>query len=245
MLSLVEKERFLRQIPLLSEAGQEKLRDTAVLVAGAGGLGSFCALMCACTGFGRIRIVDCDVVERHNLNRQVLYTPRDRGQPKVAVAARRLRENNPQVSVDPVCGRITGETIGPLMEGIDLVIDGMDNYDARYILDDAVFSRGIPLVHGAVNGFFGQVTTVVPGKSPCLHCIVPHPPPAGNLPVLGVTVGTIGNIQVAEAIKLVTGLGKPLSGRMFVWDGLSGEADTIPVARDPSCTRCRNGDTGE
>lgn len=241
MLSLVERERYLRQIPLLGETGQERLRDAAVLVAGAGGLGSVCAQMCACAGFGKIRIVDNDVVERHNLNRQVLYAARDHGLFKVDVAARRLRENNPLISVEPVRETITRESIGGLVCGIDVIIDGMDNYDARYILDDAAFGEGIPLVHGAVNGFYGQVSSVIPGKTPCLHCIVPHPPPSGNIPILGVTVGTVGSIQVAEAIKLVTGLGKPIAGRMLLWDGLMGEAEVIPVSRDPSCTRCNGG----
>ncbi len=238
MLSLVERERYLRQIPLLGETGQERLRDAAVLVAGAGGLGSVCAQMCACAGFGKIRIVDNDVVERHNLNRQVLYAARDHGLFKVDVAARRLRENNPWLSVEPVRETITRESIGGLVCGIDVIIDGMDNYDARYILDDAAFGEGIPLVHGAVNGFYGQVSSIIPGETPCLHCIVPHPPPPGDVPILGVTVGTVGSIQVAEAIKLVTGLGKPMAGRMLLWDGLMGEAEVIPVARDPSCTRC-------
>ncbi|MCQ8894043.1 MAG: ThiF family adenylyltransferase [Methanolinea sp.] len=238
MLSLVEREQYLRQIPIIGEAGQERLRDAAVLVAGAGGLGSVCAQMCACAGFGKIRIVDNDVVERHNLNRQVLYAARDHGLFKVEVAARRLRENNPFLLVEPVREKITRETIGGLARGIDVIIDGMDNYDARYILDDAAFEVGIPLVHGAVNGFYGQVSSIIPGSTPCLHCIVPHPPPSGNIPILGVTVGTIGSIQVAEAIKLVTGLGRPMAGRMLLWDGLMGEAEVIPVTSDPSCTRC-------
>lgn len=238
MLSLVERERYIRQIPLLGEDGQESLRDAAVLIAGAGGLGSVCAQMCACAGFGKIRIVDKDVVERHNLNRQVLYAAKDHGLFKVDVAARRLRENNPWLSVEPVREKITGETIGRLVKEMDLIIDGMDNYDARYILDDAAFLEDIPLVHGAVNGFYGQVSSIIPGETPCLHCIVPHPPPAGDVPILGVTVGTVGSIQVAEAIKLVTGLGKPMAGRMLLWDGLCGESEVIPVSRDPSCTRC-------
>ncbi|MEM2123805.1 MAG: HesA/MoeB/ThiF family protein [Methanolinea sp.] len=240
-LSLVERERYLRQIPLIGEDGQEKIRGTAVLIAGAGGLGTVCALMCAYAGFGKIRLVDSDVVERHNLNRQVLYTAADRGLPKVEAAARRLREISPFVSVEPVRTRVEEGTIGSLVRGIDIVVDAMDNYDARYILDDAAFENGIPLVHGAVNGFYGQVSSILPGTSPCLHCIVPHPPPREEVPVIGVTVGAIGSIQVTEAIKIVTGMGRPLAGRMLVWDGLAGEAEVIPVSGDPLCPRCARG----
>lgn len=243
-LSLVERERYLRQIPLLGEEGQEKIGGTSVLIAGAGGLGTVCALMCAYAGFGKIRIVDSDVVERHNLNRQVLYTAADRGLPKVEAAARRLRKINPFVSVEPVRTRVAEGTIDSLVRGIDIVIDAMDNYDARYILDDAAFENGIPLIHGAVNGFYGQVSSILPGTSPCLHCIVPHPPVREEVPVIGVTVGTVGSIQVTEAVKIVTGVGRPLTGRMLVWDGLMGEADVLPVSRGPLCPRCARGGGG-
>lgn len=238
MLSLVERERYLRQLSLLGEKGQEELGATTVLVAGVGGLGTVIAQMCAYAGFGSIRIVDYDVVERHNLNRQVLYHANDHGLFKVDVAARRLREINPQISVEAERQRISEETIASLVRGIDIIMDGMDNYPARYLLDDAAFREDIPFIHGAVNGFYGQVTSIIPGKSPCMHCIVPHPPPTENVPILGVTVGVIGCIQVTEAVKIVTGTGSLLTGRLLLWDGREADTEVLRVTCDPTCKRC-------
>ncbi len=168
--------RYQRQIPLFGKEGQKKLKNARILIAGAGGLGSAIATYLATTGVGYIRIVDEDVVESSNLNRQILYHEPDIGACKVEAAEKTIHALNRDAEVDAVCRHIDEKSVGDLIQGMDLILDGMDNFAARYILNRAGLDEKIPFVHGAVNGFYGQVTTLIPGATPCLRCIVPTAP---------------------------------------------------------------------
>ena len=244
MLTPEEKEQFIRQTPILGEDGQEKLKGAAVLVAGAGGLGTSIALHCAFAGFGTIRIADCDRIERSNLNRQTLYRLADIGRMKADVAVERMQGVTPYLCTEAVHTVITAENVGGMTAGMDIIIDAMDNYETRYILADAAEERGIPFIHGAIDGFYGQVSTIVPGHSPCMRCIIPHPPPKMKIPALSATTGIIGSIQVTEALKYITGTGTLLTGRLILWDGLHGEMDSIEITPQKDCPHCgRHGGT--
>lgn len=233
-----ENERYRRQAKVVGEDGQAALARARIVIAGAGGLGSTIALYSAAAGIGQIRIIDCDTVEVSNLNRQILYRTGDIGADKVTAAAKNLRALNPGIEIEPVRTRITAETAPSQVEGADLVLDALDNYPARYALVHAAWQRGIPFIHGAVHGMYGQVTTIIPGRSPCLRCVVPSPPVAGATPIIGVTTGAIGSIQATEAIKHITGLGVLLTGRMLFWDGLRSDLSIIPITGDPACREC-------
>ena len=238
MLTPEEKEQFIRQISIFEEKGQEKLKDAAVLVAGAGGLGTTIALHCAYSGFGTIRIADCDTIERSNLNRQILYQPKDIGRMKAVVAEERIKGITPYLKTEAVTALITEKNAMQLTTGMNIIIDAMDNYTTRYILADAAEACDIPFIHGAIDGFYGQVATIIPGHSACLRCIVPHPPPRMNVPALSATTGIIGSIQVTEAIKYIVGKGMLLTDRILMWDGLQGETAQIHVSPLKDCPHC-------
>lgn len=231
-------ERFLRQIPLIGEEGQEKLGNARILIAGAGGLGSAIATYLAAAGVGYIRIVDEDIVENSNLNRQILYHEEDIGACKVTAARQTIHAFNHDTEVDAVCRHIDDSTIRDLVRGTDLILDGTDNFAARYFLNRAGLDEKIPFIHGAVNGFYGQVTTIVPGVTPCLRCIVPNPPTWEKNLIIGVTCGVIGSIEATEAIKYLTGSGVLLKNRLLFWDGLRGSADSIEIVCSPNCIDC-------
>lgn len=230
--------RFLRQIPLFGKEGQKKLADARILLAGAGGLGSAIATYLAAAGVGYIRIVDEDVVERSNLNRQILYQEKDIGACKVEAAKKTIHALNRDVEVDPVCRHIDETSVNGLVSGMDLILDGMDNFAARYVLNRAGLNAKIPFIHGAVNGFYGQVTTLIPGITPCLRCIVPTTPTWEKNAIIGVICGAIGSIEASEAVKYLTGTGKLLENRLLLWDGLRGEAESIQIVNSPDCTDC-------
>ncbi|NVO66890.1 HesA/MoeB/ThiF family protein [Methanofollis tationis] len=231
-------ERFLRQLPLIGEDGQDKLKNARVLVAGVGGLGSALATYLAAAGVGYIRIVDEDRVEASNMNRQILYREQDIGACKVEAAQQSIHAFSPDTQVDAVYRHIDETSVKDLVQGIDLILDGMDNFAARYILNRAGLDHKIPFVHGAVNGFYGQVTTFLPGATPCLRCLVPTPPEWEKNPIIGVTCGAIGCIEGTEAIKLLTGTGELLKSRLLLWDGLRGDAEVIRIVRSPTCIDC-------
>jgi len=230
--------RYLRQIPLFSKGGQKKLKDARVLLAGAGGLGSAIAMYLAVAGVGYIRIVDEDVVERSNLNRQILYHEQDIGVCKVEAAEKTIHSLNSDVEVDAVCRHIDEKSAGDLVHGMDLILDGMDNFPARYVLNSAGLDEKIPFIHGAVNGFYGQVTTLIPGVTPCLRCIVPTTPTWEKKVIIGVTCGAIGSVEANEAIKYLTGTGELLKNRLLLWDGLRVECESIQIVNSPDCTDC-------
>jgi molybdopterin/thiamine biosynthesis adenylyltransferase len=238
MITNEERKRYARQILMIGEEGQEKLKAASVLVAGAGGLGTVISLYLAAAGVGHLRIIDCDVVDTSNLNRQILHWNRDVGRPKTASVKEKLDALNPLIRIEVDPGRITEESVGTLAEGCNIIVDAMDNFPTRYLLNRTAVDRNVPFIHGAVRGFFGQTTTVIPGKGPCLRCLFPAGPPREVFPIVGATCGVIGSIEAAETIKLLTGQGEPLMGRIFIWDGLAGSADSIIVERDPSCPDC-------
>jgi molybdopterin/thiamine biosynthesis adenylyltransferase/rhodanese-related sulfurtransferase len=232
-------------IPEIGLAGQQRLLEARVLLIGAGGLGSPAALYLAAAGVGHIGIVDDDVVDESNLQRQVLHSTAALGEPKVKSAGRRLAELNPDVEVLPYRERLTAENVdGILDEGWDVIVDGADNFPTRYLLNDASVWNGIPVVHGSIFRFEGQATVFAPGSGPCYRCLFPQPPPPELAPscaeggVLGVLPGVIGSIQGTEALKLVLGIGRPLVGRLLLYDALDGRFDEVAVRRDPSCPVC-------
>ncbi|CCJ37079.1 molybdopterin biosynthesis protein MoeB [Methanoculleus bourgensis MS2] len=239
MLTDLELERYRRQIALFGEEAQERLASARVVIAGAGGLGCPVALYLAAAGVGEIRLVDGDVVDRTNLNRQVLHGDRDIGRAKVESAAGKLRAQNPDVRVVATHATINEGNAAALADGADLIIDATDNFPVRYILNRVALQSGVPLIHGAVRGFDGQATTIIPGRTACLACIFPAPPPAEEvIPVVGTTPGIIGLVQANEAIKYITGTGDLLTNRLLVWDGRAAVMATLPVERQEDCRVC-------
>jgi molybdopterin-synthase adenylyltransferase len=242
MLSKSDRERYMRQLSMdgFGEPQQERLAQASVLVAGAGGLGCSVSLYLAAAGAGRMRIVDDGAVELSNLNRQIAYSDGDIGSPKVEVLARRIGELNRGVRVEPHHVRLDDGNLPSLMEGCDLVIDALDNLPTRYAVNRAALALGVPIVHGAALGFFGQVMTIVPGVTPCLMCLYRGQVTSGVTPVIGVTPGVIGLLQAVEAIKLLAGLGRLLTGTLLAFDGLRMSFDELQIPRDPDCPACGN-----
>jgi molybdopterin/thiamine biosynthesis adenylyltransferase len=233
--------RYIRQIPLIGEEGQDRLSRAEVCICGAGGLGSPVALYLAAAGTGTLHLIDGDRVELSNLNRQILHRPETLGMLKVDSAKKQILELNPDIRVKCSPDRIVERNTAALIGQADVVIDALDNFEARYILNRAARQMGVPLVHGAVSGFSGQATTVLPGSGPCLQCAIPHPPPEDLHPVLGAVAGVIGSVQALEAIKYLTGTGGLLSGRLLLWDGSRCECELLPLERDPQCRACGDG----
>ena len=234
-------ERYDRQILIdgMGERGQRRLKAARVCVAGLGGLGSPACLYLTVAGVGRLTLIDSQRVELSNLNRQVLHWQSDIERSKANSAIEKLRAANPSVRIEGKLEEITPENIDRLIKGADIVIDGMDNYPTRYLINGACVRAGIPFIHGAVEGFIGQVTTILPKKGPCLRCIIPQEPPKRPIfPILGATPGVVGCLQAMEAVKLIVGLGKPLVGRMIIFDGENMTFDEIEVKKDPGCPVC-------
>jgi len=242
MLSEVEKERYVRQLSMdgFGEPQQEKLARAAVLVAGAGGLGCSVSLYLAAAGVGHLRIVDDGVVELSNLNRQVAYSEQDIGIPKVEAIGRRLEGLNEGIEVEHHRVRMDEGNLPSLISGCDAVIDALDTLPTRYAVNQAALSLGVPVIHGAALGFFGQVMTIVPGVTPCLMCLYSGRVTTGVTPVIGVTPGVIGLLQAVEAIKLLSGLGRLLTGTLLMFDGLQMSFDRLEIPRDPDCPACRH-----
>lgn len=242
MLTDRERERYRRQVALFGEEAQERLANARVVIVGAGGLGCPVALYLAAAGIGEIRLVDGDVVDRTNLNRQVLHTERDVGRAKVESAAEKIRAQNPEIAVAATRVTLDEGNAARLAGGADLIVDATDNFAARYILNRVALRNSVPLVHGAVRGFDGQATTIIPGKTACLECIFPVAPPGEDvIPVVGTTPGIIGLVQANEAIKYITGTGDLLAGRLLVWDGRAATTAILPVERQDDCRACGNG----
>jgi adenylyltransferase/sulfurtransferase len=231
-------ERYQRQIPLLGEEGQESLRRARVLVAGVGGLGTIVAAHLIAAGVGFLRLVDNDDIEMSNLNRQILFQETDIGREKTAAATERLHSLNPAVRIEGISKTLCKETLDELLKDIDLIVDALDNFTTRFLLNRAAFIRCLPLIHGAVRGFVGQATTLIPGQTACLQCLIAHSPPPEMFPILGGTCGVIGAIQATETVKVLTGQGEPLTNRLFFWDGKSGEGTIMITKRNPHCVIC-------
>jgi molybdopterin/thiamine biosynthesis adenylyltransferase len=241
MLSQRERERYARQILLFGEEGQERLKKAGIFIAGAGGLGSPVAIYLAVAGVGTLTVVDSDVVDQSNLNRQILHYDRDIGKKKIVSAGEKLREINPDITIRTIDDHLDETNAGNLVGDSDGIVDAMDNYPARYLLNRIAFERKIPLFHGAIRGMYGQATTIIPGETPCLSCIFPKPPPAEVFPVVGVTPGLIAMVQATEVLKFLLGTGDLLANRLFLWDGMAGQASEICVERNPCCVVCGDG----
>lgn len=238
MLSLRERERYRRQILLFGDEGQERLKKAKIFIAGAGGLGCPLAIYLAVAGVGTITIADKDVVEQTNLNRQVLHYDRDIGKRKTASAEEKLREINPDIIVNAIDITLDETNISRLVGDADGIVDALDNFPTRYLLNETALAKKIPLFHGAIRGLHGQATTIVPGETACLACIFPNAPPKEVFPVVGVTPGFIGMVQATEVIKYITRQGTLLRNRLLIWDGLESRAEEIAVEKNPACPAC-------
>jgi len=238
VLSQSEQERYSRQIMSFGKEGQERLKRAHIFIAGAGGLGSPVAIYLAVAGVGTITIVDMDSVDLTNLNRQILHSDRDIGRKKSASAREKLEEINPDITVRAIDVKIDAGNAVNLVGNADGIVDAMDNYPIRYLLNDVALKKEIPLFHGGILGFYGQATTIIPGETPCLKCIIPKAPPAEVFPVVGVTPGFIGMVQSTEVLKYFLGIGELLAGRLMIWDGLQGRVEEIRVERNPGCEAC-------
>ena len=242
-----QRRRYSRHllIPELGEAGQRRLLESSVLLIGAGGLGSPASLYLAAAGVGTLGIVDDDVVDESNLQRQIAHSTQRLGDPKVESARDTLTALNPDVKVKTFNERLTSENIDRILaEGWDVIVDGADNFPTRYLVNDASVWHGIPVVHGSIYRFEGQATVFQPGEGPCYRCLFPTPPPPELAPscaeggVLGVLPGVIGSLQANETIKLLAGIGEPLIGRLLLFDALSATFTEVALRRDPNCPVC-------
>jgi len=241
VLTEVDLVRYGRQIlcPDFGETGQERLKQSHVVVAGIGGLGCSTSVYLASAGVGHLTVVDCDQVVLSNLNRQVLYWEEEIGGGKSSLAARKLARLNPTINIISLFEKITEDNVRDIIKGSDVVIDGMDNFETRFILNSGCVMEGIPFIHGGVYGLLGEVTTIIPGETPCLACIFPTAPKKeGTIPVFGVTPAFIGALQAAEAIKLLAGFGNLLTNRMLYVDGTAMEFSFCPLTKNPDCRVC-------
>jgi molybdopterin/thiamine biosynthesis adenylyltransferase len=245
-LTDAQRDRYSRHIllPEVGEAGQAKLLASRVLLLGAGGLGSPAALYLAAAGVGTLGLVDADVVDASNLQRQILHATSRVGQPKVESAEHALRDLNPDVKVVKFQERLDSSNVERIFDGFEVVVDGCDNFPTRYLVNDASVFMKKPVVHGSIFRFEGQVTTFMPGEGPCYRCLYPEPPPPHLAPscqeagVLGILPGVVGVIQATEAIKLILGRGTPLIGRLLTYDSLKMKFGELRLRRDKSCPAC-------
>jgi molybdopterin/thiamine biosynthesis adenylyltransferase len=241
-----QKRRYSRHllVPEVGEVGQQKLLDAKVLLVGAGGLGSPAALYLAAAGVGTIGVIDADVVDDSNLQRQVIHTTDRIGMPKTESARLSIEALNPDVTVIEHRTRLTQENALELFAPYDIVMDGTDNFATRYLINDACVLLGKPNVHGSIFRFEGQATVFNPPDGPCYRCLFPTPPPPELAPscaeagVLGVLPGTVGLLQATEVVKLILGVGEPLTGRLLMFDALSTEFRALRLKRDPHCPMC-------
>jgi sulfur-carrier protein adenylyltransferase/sulfurtransferase len=245
-LSAEQRQRYSRHLllPEVGIDGQQKLLDAKVLLLGAGGLGSPAALYLAAAGVGTLGIVDNDEVDLSNLQRQVIHSSERIGIAKVDSAEQTINALNPDVEVRKYALRLGPENIMDVLPGYDIVVDGLDNFPTRYLLNDASVRLGIPVVSAAILGFEGQLSVFKPYDGPCYRCLFPVPPPADLAPscgangVLGVLPGTMGLLQATEVIKLILGEGEPLIGRLLMYDALAARFTEVKVRRDPACPIC-------
>ena len=245
-LSREEIARYARHLalPEVTIEGQRRLKSSSVILIGAGGLGSPAALYLAAAGVGRIGLVDYDVVDESNLQRQVLHDSSWVGRPKLESATARLSALNPHVRVEAHAAALTRENALSLLAGYDVVVDGTDNFETRYLANDACYFLGKPNVYGSIHRFEGQASVFWRDRGPCYRCLFPQPPPPGLVPscaeggVLGVLPGVVGSIQATEALKILLQVGEPLVGRLLLYDALAMRFDEVELPRDPACPLC-------
>lgn len=249
-LSSAQRRRYARQLvlPGVGIEGQQRLIAASVAIVGAGGLGSPAAMYLAAAGVGKLSLIDHDAVELSNLQRQLLHGTGDVGRPKTDSAAERIQSINPGVAVVRYQTRLDSDNALEILAGHDVIVDGTDNFATRYLINDASLRLHIPVVHGSVFRFEGQVSVFHPYVGPCYRCLFPEPPPADLAPncaeagVFGAVPGVIGALQATEAIKLVVGVGDPLVGEMVTYDGLEQSIHKVRFSRDPQCESCRDED---
>lgn len=239
-LSERELERYKRQMLLegWGEETQAKLKSSAVFVAGAGGLGSPVTMYLAVAGVGRIRLCDFDSPEMSNLNRQILHEPSDIGKNKAVSGQETIARLNPDVEVTAITTRIESDNVDELVGDSRVIVDCMDNIPTRFVLNACAMRKRIPLVHGTVWGLEGRLAVFRPPDTACLQCLFPEAPPREIFPVVGATPGVIGCLQVVETLKILTGQGTTLDGKLLLWDGTNMQFRTFPIARDPDCALC-------
>jgi adenylyltransferase/sulfurtransferase len=245
-LSESERERYARHLilPEIGEAGQQKLKNASVLIIGAGGLGSPVSIYLAAAGVGRIGLADFDAVDISNLHRQILYGTSDVGTPKLDAARRRLHDLNPQIVIEAHQAAVTSDNALEMFRPYDVIVDGTDNFPTRYLVNDACVLLGKPNVYGSIFRFDGQASVFYARQGPCYRCLYPEPPPPHLVPscaeggVLGVLPGVIGTIQATETIKLITGAGEPLIGRLLLFDALQMTFRQMRLRKDVNCVVC-------
>ncbi|MCX7914189.1 MAG: HesA/MoeB/ThiF family protein [Thermodesulfovibrionales bacterium] len=243
MLSQKELMRYNRQLMIdgWGVETQERLKNSTVFIAGAGGLGSPVAIYLATVGIGNIRICDFDSPDWSNLNRQILHNDKRIGINKALSAKQTLLELNPDINVIALTDKIDTDNAAELVGDSALIIDCLDNFPTRYILNEISIKKKIPLIHGSIWGFEGRLTFIVPMETACLKCLYPESPPSEVFPAVGATAGVIGSLQAIEAIKFLCGVGNNLKGKLLVWDGKSMTFRTFKIQKDPSCNFCSEG----
>lgn len=250
-----ELDRYVRQVqyPPLGAEGQRRLVDSRVLVCGCGGLGSVLAHTMVRAGVGRVRIVDRDFVEMNNLQRQILYDEEDVASrlPKVVAAAEKLRRINSQVEIEPIVADADHTNIEELTRGVDMIVDGTDNFETRFLLNDIAVRDGIPWVYGGCVGAEGQTMTILPGETPCLRCLMPECPPPGTTPtcetagIVAPVIGVIASIEAVEALKILSGNRRSISRSLTVvelWDNRVRQVDVTTLHEQVDCPACKHGD---
>lgn len=232
-------ERYDRQIRIIGMQGQRELLKTSVLVAGIGGLGCIASTYLVAAGIGKIIVVDKGKIEKSNLNRQILYTEEDIGKYKARVASKKLRKINSEIEIEGIVAEINEENVEELIKKADIIIDGLDNYKGRFLLNKACVKLNKIFIHGAVHGLFGQLMVIIPNRGPCLQCVIPKEPPQTDvIPILGVIPAIIASLEVLEAIKIITGKGEPTIGKMIFFDGETMKIHEIKVTKKEDCPIC-------
>jgi adenylyltransferase/sulfurtransferase len=222
----------------IGQEGQEKLKRSRVAIAGAGGLGSPIAIYLTAAGIGMIRMIDHEQVALSNLNRQILHWEEDIGRKKIDSARTKLKNLNRAVEIETIAETITEGNVSQLVDGCDVIVDAMDNLPTRYVLNRCAIEKKVPFFHGAVNGFEGRAMTILPGKTACLRCMYRGPVPQEKFPVIGVAPAVIGSIQATEVIKYLVGIGKLLTNRLLIYDGLKVTFSEFTVNKNPDCDHC-------
>jgi len=241
-------ERYARHLVLkeIGGPGQNKLLSARIVIIGAGGLGGPAALYAAAAGIGHITLIDDDVADLSNLQRQIQFTQRHIGQPKAPALKEHLSDLNPDLSIEAIETRLTDKNAKALVRGHDLILDGTDSFEARFAVNQASYDLSLPLMSGALGRFNGQISLFNTGlDSPCYRCLVPDPPPdskgCAEIGVIGALAGVIGSMMALEAIKFITGAGKTLAGKLFIYNGLDAQSRVINLPKDPACSVCRTG----